>query len=318
MSKHRVAVIVPNWNGKYLLAECLRSLMRQTTPAEIIVIDNGSTDGSADYIKRYFPKATVLPLEKNYGFTGGVNRGIELAFDRGATHIALFNNDAVADPQWLGELYDMMERQPHTGIVTGKFMRMDKKHLDSTGEFIRRSAMPYSRGRDEIDSGQYDKSGYVFAATGGASLYRTKMLRQIGLFDEDFFAYFEDVDLSFRAQLMGWHVSYQPSAVAYHHIGKTSSKLGSFRRYQSIKNYIMLYNKNVPGILYWKYKPLFLWQLVRMFAGSIRDREVGAYLSSFGRSVLMIPGTLKKRRRIQSHRTVESAVIAQFIQKEKR
>ncbi len=309
-----VAIVVPNWNGEALLDDCLRSLMRQSKRAQIIVVDNGSSDNSVDLIKTRYPAVTVLQLDTNYGFTGGVNRGIELAIDLGCSFIALFNNDAVADKDWLKELFVVMSKQPHTGIVTGKLLKIDKEHLDSTGEFIRKNSMPYSRGRNEVDNNQYEKAGQVFAASGGASLYRTKMLRQIGLFDEDFFAYFEDVDISFRAQLMGWHVYYQPSARAFHHIGKTSDRLGSFRRYHSVKNYVLLYNKNMPGYLYWKYKPRFFVQLLRMGIGSLRDREFSTYLRAFIKSFFLLPSTLSKRRSIQRHRVVETAGIKQWIE----
>ncbi len=315
INKSQVAVVVPNWNGEALLDDCLRSLVRQSTKAQIIVVDNGSSDNSVDLIKTRYPSVTVLQMDTNYGFAGGVNRGIELAIDLGCSSVALFNNDAIADKDWLKELLTVMNKQPHTGIVTGKLMRIDKKHLDSTGEFIRKNAMPFSRGRNEPDNNKYESPGQVFAASGGASLYRTKMLRQIGLFDEDYFAYFEDVDISFRAQLMGWHVYYQPSARAFHHIGKTSDRLGTFRRYHSVKNYVLLYNKNMPGFLYWRYKPRFFVQLVRMAVGSIRDGEFITYVRAFFRSVVLLPGTLSKRRTIQRHRVVDANYIKLWIEK---
>lgn len=315
MDGSQVAVVIPNWNGEELLDDCLRSLLRQSIKARIIVVDNGSSDNSVDLIKTKYPSVIIMQMDKNYGFTGGVNRGIECAIDLGCAYIALFNNDAVADKEWLKELLLIMSKQPHTGIVTGKLMQMDKKRIDSTGEFIRRNAMPYSRGRGEADNGQYEKAGQVFAASGGASLYRTKMLRQIGLFDEDYFAYFEDVDISFRAQLMGWHIYYQPSARAFHHIGKTSDRLGSFRRYHSVKNYVLLYNKNMPGYLYWKHKPGFFVQLLRMGVGSIRDREFSTYLRAFARSILLLPSTLSKRRSIQKHRVVNTSYISNWVEK---
>lgn len=313
-NKSEVAIVVPNWNGEALLDDCLGSLVRQSAKAQVIVVDNGSSDNSVDLIKTRYPSIIVLQMDTNYGFAGGVNRGIELAIDLGCSYIALFNNDAVADKDWLKELVVVLRKQPHTGIATGKLMKIDKKHIDSTGEFIHKNAMPFSRGRNEFDTHQYEKASQVFAASGGASLYRTKMLRQIGLFDEDYFAYFEDVDISFRAQLMGWRVYYQPSARAFHHIGKTSDKLGAFRRYHSVKNYVLLYNKNMPGHLYWKYKPRFFVQLLRMSIGSLRDREFSTYLRAFIKSLVLLPSTLSKRRAIQRHRTVDTAYIQQWIE----
>lgn len=313
--KTNIAVVIPNWNGKEFLGDCLRSLELQSKKALIIVVDNGSTDGSADYVRKAFPGVELLAFDNNAGFAGGVNRGIRYALKKGCEYIALFNNDAVAEKDWLKKLVQEMEQDKKTGIATGKLMRSDRKHLDSTGEQYSTSGMPFPRGRNEIDEGQYDKSENVFAATGGASLYRARMLNEIGLFDEDFFAYYEDVDISFRAQLAGWQVLYTPLAIAYHHIGGTSSKLGSFTRYHSIKNFILLYNKNVPGWLFWKYKLPFFAQLSRMLAGSIRDKQFGSFLRALGKAFLLVPSTLRKRRAIQSNRVLSSSHLDQLLYK---
>lgn len=312
MKQHRVAIVVPNWNGKKFIGRCLESLKKQSTSANIVVADNGSSDGSVEYIKANFPKVYVLELDKNYGFAGGVNRGIEHAISQKADFVALFNNDAVADKDWLKRLLNSADNK-NIGIVTGKLMRSDKKHIDSTGEFYSIWGLPFPRGRNEVDRGQYDEPGEVFAASGGASLYRVKMLKQIGLFDEDFFAYFEDVDISFRAQLAGWKIMYTPGAIAYHRVGATSSKLGSFTRYHSVKNFILLYKKNMPGILFWKYKPLFFIQLVRMKLGSIRDVQFGAFLKGFFGALLLLPKTLLKRRKIQKNRQVSVEYIDSIL-----
>src|SRR5207253_2984925 len=138
--------------------------------------------------------------------------------------IALFNNDAVADKNWLQSLVNTMSANSEVGIATSKLLLEDKKHIDSTGDFYSIWGMPLPRGRNQLDNGQFDKPEEVFGATGGASLYRAKMLNEIGLFDEKFFAYYEDVDISFRARLAGWKVYYQPKAIAYHGLSKTSSR----------------------------------------------------------------------------------------------
>lgn len=306
-------IIVPNWNGKKFIGECLESLKKQSTSANIVVADNGSGDGSVEYIKANFPKVHVLELDKNYGFAGGVNRGIEYAIKNGAEYIALLNNDAVADEKWLENLLQTMKKDNKTGIVTGKLMRSDKKHIDSTGEGYSVWGLPFPRGRNEVDHGQFDEPGEVFGASGGASLYRVKMLKQIGLFDEDFFAYFEDVDISFRAQLAGWKIIYTPKAVAYHHIGATSSKLGSFTRYHSIKNFILLYHKNMPLPLFVKYWPLFMAQLIRMKLGSIRDGQFGAFLKAYFKSMFLMPGLVLSRIRMQRKRQVSVKYIGSIL-----
>ncbi len=127
-------------------------------------------------------------------------------------YIGLFNNDAVADKDWLKNLTQVLDENSDTGIVTCKLVDANNQHLDSTGDIYTVWGLPFPRGRGEPVSTKYDDKTDIFAASGGASLYRTKMLEEIGLFDEDFFAYYEDVDLSFRAQLAGWKVKYAPTS----------------------------------------------------------------------------------------------------------
>lgn len=311
--KLNVVVVIPNWNGADYIGECLKSLKKQTLKPKIIVVENGSIDNSLKEIAAACPEAKILKFKNNAGFAGGVNRGIRPAIEDGADYIALFNNDALADRNWLKYLVLAAEKHPEAGIITGKFMRLDKKHLDSTGDQYSTHAMPFPRGRNQIDAGQYNTAEEVFGATGGASLYRVSMLEEIGLFDEDFFAYYEDVDVSFRAQLAGWKVWYEPKAEAYHHVSATSSKLGSFSRYHSIKNFIMLYYKNMPGVYLWKYKFWFFERLARMLIGSLRDRQIIAFLRGLFKGLALMRSTLNKRHAIQSRRKVTPAHINSLL-----
>ncbi len=309
----KVAVVIPNWNGADFIADCLRSLEKQSLKPDIFVVDNGSVDNSVKIIKD-FPKVKLLEFPDNAGFAGGVNRGLNRVIENTEyEYVALLNNDAVAEKDWLSNLVSAADKKQDVGIVTGKLMRMDKMHIDSTGEMYSRWAIPSPRGRNQIDKGQYDKGEYIFAASGGASLYRIETLQQIGLFDEDYFAYYEDVDISFRAQLAGWKVWYQPTSVAYHLVGATSSKHGHFARYHSIKNTILLYNKNMPGKLFWKYKILFFVRLAQMAAGALRDGIPHVYLKALFQGIFLIPSTLRKRRKIQSTRKVTPEYINQML-----
>lgn len=305
----KVYVVVLNWNGKDFVEKCLDSLQKQSYKAEIVVIDNGSIDGSKELIERKYPKVHLIKEPKNHGFAGGVNLGIKHAVDNDADAVALFNNDAVADKKWLESLVIALKDKPKAGIVTSKLMQSDGIHLDSTGDFYTTWGMPFPRGRNKKARGIFDKREFIFGASGGASIYRTSMLQEVGLFDEDFFAYLEDVDISFRAQLAGWQVLYEPSAVAYHHISGTSSKLGSFSRYHTVKNFYMLYTKNMPGYLYWKYLPLFILHGIRLGVSSFVRGGGLAYLKGAGRALILFPATLRKRRRIQSQRKVSIQYI---------
>lgn len=311
----KIFIVIPNWNGADFIAPCLKSLKKQSINAQVVVVDNGSVDESVAIIESDFPEVHLIKLDHNTGFAGGVNTGINYALDRGAEFVTLFNNDATAEKDWLKNLVSAAGRHPEVGIVTGKFMRMDKKHIDSTGDFYSVWAMPFPRGRNQLDNGQYDTAEYVFGASGGASLYRASMLEKIGLFDEEFFAYLEDVDISYRAQLAGWKVWYQPSAVAYHMVGGTSSKLGSFSRYHFTKNFYMTYAKNMPAKLYWKYGPRFIVQAARMLVTSVLKGGGWAYTRGVVRAFANTPHLIRERKRIQGSKIVTNEYIDSILYK---
>ncbi len=309
----KTAIVIPNWNGADMIADCLKSLQAQSMKAYIIVVDNGSEDDSVAIIEKRFPEVKLIKRRRNYGFAGGVNIGIKHALNNGADAVALFNNDAIATKNWLEELVKQLRENPDAGIITGKLMRNDKIHIDSTGDYYSTWGISFPRGRNQKDTGQYETVNIVFGASGGASLYNAKMFRDIGLFDERFFAYFEDVDISFRAQLARWSVMYIPSAVAYHHVGGTSSKLGDFTRYHSIKNFLMLYTKNMPAKLYWKYLPFFLYQFARTTARSLMDLKPHVWLRSVFSFIGFLPGILRDRHAIQKNRKLHSDQLEEIL-----
>jgi len=311
----RAAVVIPSWNGAHLLADCLRSLTRQSHPAQLIVVDNGSSDGTRALVAMRFPDVTLLTLPENRGFAGAVNVGIRRALADGAEYVALLNNDAVAEPDWLRELVGCAEAHPEAGIVASKLLLEDGVHIDSTGDFYSSWGWAYPRGRDEVDRGQYDAPSLreVFCGSGGASLFRARMLEEVGLFDEDFFAYLEDQDLGFRAQLMGWRARYEPRAVAYHRMMGTSAALAHFGRYHAIRNCIYLYVKNVPAPLCWRYLPKFLLGLLLMALNDVRRRRFRAIAGAYLDALAHLPAMLARRRQIQASRRVEVAYIDSIL-----
>jgi GT2 family glycosyltransferase len=312
-NKNNVWAVVPNWNGADLLAGCLRSLQAQSYPANLVVVDNGSIDESIELLEKEFPAVQLIKLPENRGFAGGVNAGIRYALEQGAEAIALFNNDAVADKSWLENLVRALEANEQCGIATGKLMRSDKLHIDSTGEQYSAWGMPFPRGRNQKDAGQFDKAEPVFGATGGASLYRAAALGQVGLFDERFFAYYEDVDISFRMQLAGWKILYEPRAVAYHQVGATSSKHGNFTRYHATKNFYLLYLKNMPGWLFWKYLIFFKLYALRLAGGSLVKGHFLTFMRSTLAALMLFPYAMKERSRIQKTRKVSPAYVAGLL-----
>lgn len=304
----KACVVVPNWNGRDNLGNCLGSLLAQSIKCEVVVVENGSTDGSLEFLQKNYPEVTILSQPKNLGFAGGVNVGIRYAIEKDYDFVALLNNDAVAESDWLEHLLAAMTYKT-VGITTCTLTSADKKHLDSTGDLYTVWGLPFPRGRGEPLSDSYNEATEVFGASGGASLYRTKMLKEIGLFDEDFFAYYEDVDLSFRAQLAGWKVRYVPKAVVYHKIGATSSKIRGFTTYQTMKNLQLLYYKNVPRRYLWRIGwRLTLAQSLFILRAFTRKQGWAAVKGDLKGSVLI----LKKRgerRRIQSTKKVSDDYI---------
>lgn len=308
-----VSVIVPNWNGKDSITACLDSLQLQSLNAHIIVVDNGSADGSDELIAREYPKAELIREPKNLGYAGGVNVGIRRAIELGAEYVAPFNNDAVADKDWLKHLVEFLDQNSGYGMATCKILSQDGKKLDSTGDYYTSWGLPYPRGRGETNINKYDDSTDVFGVSGGASLYRTDMLKKIGLFDEKFFAYYEDVDLSFRGQLTGYKAAYVPTSVAYHQIGATSGKIKGFTTYQTMKNLQLLYYKNVPkkfkgrvGRRFFLAETLFLIRAITRGQGwsALKGDLKGTWLVMKSRG---------ERKRIQSSKKVSDDYIWSII-----
>lgn len=216
-----VSVVIPCWNGHRWLAGLLGSLRSQTlTPIQIVVVDNGSTDGSVAYLRAEHPDVEVLELAHNTGFAFAVNRGLERA--RGDL-VALLNTDVMLSPDWLKRMADALAADPQAASVACKMRQFGSERLIyDAGDILRRDGACEQRGRFGRDIGQYDEPGEVFGACAGAALYRHEALRAVGGFDERFFAYLEDVDLALRLRLAGWGCRYEP--VLALHVGEGSSR----------------------------------------------------------------------------------------------
>lgn len=309
----KVYVVIPNWNGAERIRLCLDSLQAQTEAHQTIVVDNGSVDSSVKIIEEDYPDVILIKNSKNRGFAGGVNAGIRMAIERDAEYVALLNNDAVADKDWLKNLVKFLDANPKAGIATSKICDGKKTHLDSTGDLYTIWGLPYPRGRGEEFSAKYDKDVWVFGASGGASIYRVKMLEQVGLFDEDFFAYYEDVDISFRAQLAGWKIGFVPSAEVYHEISATSSQIKGFATYQTLKNLPLLMWKNVPLALMPKVWPRLALAYAGIAGRALSRGQFEPVLKGWFMSVVLWLKNLFERNRIQRGRKVSVEYINSII-----
>ncbi|MCK9586139.1 glycosyltransferase family 2 protein [Methanothrix soehngenii] len=237
-----ISVIVLNYNGRGFLDGCLTSLASQTySDFEVIVVDNGSRDGSPDYIEENYPWVRLAKNDENLGFAGGTNVGIRAA--KGEFIITL-NNDSRADSRFIEELIKPMA-DPEVGVCAAKMLFPDGR-INSAGICISRSGAAWDRGMFEPDRGQYEFVEEVFGACAGAALYRREMLDEIGLFDEDFFLYLEDVDLAFRARLAGWKCLYVPGARVIHHHGGTAGVGSDLAVYYGNRNIVWYPIKDFP------------------------------------------------------------------------
>jgi GT2 family glycosyltransferase len=248
----KTSIIIPHLNGKQHLDDCLGSLRRQScTDFEVLLVDNGSTDGTQAYVHEHFPEVKLIELGGNRGFTGACNAGWEAAVGE---IIILLNNDTEVKPNWLHELLVAFEQNPHVGIVASKMLLFDRRdQFHTAGDYYRVDGLPGNRGVWQKDVGQFDQQEPVFSACGGSAAYRRTMLDEIGFLDDDFFFSCEDVDMGWRAQLAGWQVLYVPTAVVYHKLKATGGSVtGS---YYDGRNFLYLIWKNYPITLlrnHWK------------------------------------------------------------------
>jgi GT2 family glycosyltransferase len=247
-----ISVIIVNFNGLRFLEPCLSSLKNQSCKNfEIILVDNGSSDCSTDYVRSQFPEVRILETGKNLGFAGGTNVGINHA--RG-DFILTLNNDTVVDVRFIEELQNSISNDRKIGMWATKMLYPDGR-LNSTGLIIARDGTASDRGIGEMDCNQFDSIGEVFGPSAGSALYRKSMLDEIGLFDEDFFLYMEDVDLAFRARLFGWKCVYNPSAKIIHERGGTTGIGSDISIYYGCRNAFWCIVKNYPLRTFLKYLP---------------------------------------------------------------
>lgn len=316
---NRVAVIVVNYKGIKDTIQCIGSLDQQIfKDFTIVAVENGSKDNSVAEFKKlekkYNSKLVTLYNDKNLGFDGGVNTGIRWAMKRNFEYVILFNNDAIGDKNWVKSLVVAADKKPDFGIITGLLLLKDGSTIDSSGDWYSKWGLPFPRNRhDSVKKAPSAEA--VFGATGGASLFRIKMLREIGIFDEDFFAYYEDTDISFRAQLAGWKVYYEPKAIAYHQQGATADRMpGDFVIYQTFKNLPLVYVKNVPRELLLSIGIRFWCAYFLMLGNAIKNGRGSAAIKGWLRSVVLFwTSALPKRLRIQKQKKVSTDYIHSLL-----
>lgn len=311
------SVIIPNWNGEHLLKTCLVSLSNQSfKDFEVIIVDNGSKDNSVRLIKESFPKFKVIQLNKNTGFAYAVNRGIEEA--KGEL-LFLLNNDTECHPDVIKNFVASAKKHPEIGFFAAKMLQFENREkLDSAGDWIDAVGHADHIGRGEKDTAEFNKEGAIFLASGGGMLIRREVLKKIGLFDEDYFAYFEDVDLCLRSQMAGFKGWYEPKAIIYHMHKATSSKNRNLLEYLQFRNMTMTIIKDFPAKLLLKN---FNWlKIILVNLNTVKFLATQGHLSAAIKAeayiIFNIGKILRKRMQVQSKKVVsEDYIIDNFREK---
>lgn len=322
-----VSVIVVNWNGAAHLPECLASLAHQSyQELELIVVDNGSTDGSLSVLRNADDdRLTLLEAGRNLGFAGGNNLGIRAS--RGV-YVALLNNDAVAEPGWVEALVRAAGTDRRIGMCASKIYVYGKPGLlDGAGLLLSADGIGRGRGRLEWDGPAFAREEDILLPSGCAALYRRAMLDEIGLFDEDFFAYCEDSDLGLRARIAGWRCRYVPDAVVHHKYSSSTAPYSTFKAFHVERNRIWVVAKCFPLRLI----PASLLSTLLRYAlqayGAARGQGAAAriaeqaplatimavVLRAWTAALTRLPVMLGRRRRIHALRRISSKELARWL-----
>ncbi|MBE0598204.1 MAG: glycosyltransferase family 2 protein [Desulfuromonadales bacterium] len=323
----KASIIIVNWNGREHLAACLDSLAAQSwRDFQVILVDNGSTDGSVPFVRERYPWVELVPLAGNTGFATGNNLGLAQA--RGEFIIAL-NNDTRVEPDWLETLVTVAEAHPRAGLIGSRICAFDDAdRIDSLGVGICRDGMSRGWSRHQRWSElQLPAVVPILFPSGCAALYRRQMLEEIGFFDDDFFAYCEDTDLGLRGRVAGWDALLATQAVVYHKYSSTAGVLSPFKLYLVERNHYWVVLKSFP----WPYLLLlpvftlcrFAEQLRVVFAGQGAGGEfraagsrralVGALLRGMADALAGTPRMLKRRRLIMRGRVLSPSAMGRLL-----
>ena len=308
----KVSVLISTWNSAKYLPRCLEALAHQTfIDFKVLVVDNGSTDGSVDGLESHWPDIKIIRLHQNIGFAAANNLGARMANGK---WLALLNSDAFPEPDWLEQLIRAAENNPEfTFFASRQVQANDQYFLDGAGDAYHVSGMAWRRYYNYPTSQFGLKTEEVFSACAAAALYSREAFLQVGGFDEDFFSYLEDVDLGFRLRLQGFRCLYVPGA-RVRHVGTASVGTQSdFALYYWQRNFIWSFIQNMPSALLWEALPAHLMaNSIYLLNYTLRGRG-GISFKAKRDALSGLPRALQKRQDIQKVRKVNSGEILRLM-----
>lgn len=308
-----LSIIIPTHNGLPLVLECLASLRNQSLEDfEAIVVDDASSDGSSQAIQGSIPKARLILLRTHSGFASACNQGIQASRGR---YVALLNDDATPEPAWAASLVGFLDAHPLTGFCASKVVLHTAPNVvDSCGDFYAREGVAGKIGHLE-SAERFDRPQEVFAAAASASVYRRELLQEVGGFDEDFFLVHEDIDLSFRARLLGYTCHYVPSAIVRHRVSHTIGYRSPQAEYYASRNQEFVFFKNMPGPLLRKYFALHLMANGLQFASHAARGRAGPWLRGKRDALRDRSKVLAKRKQVQQEARVSPDRIDRILER---
>jgi GT2 family glycosyltransferase len=305
----RLTVVLTNYNGRPLLEAMLPSLARQTLgDFETVIVDDCSSDDSLAWLAEHWPAVRVVQPPQNSGVTAAMNLALSVP---DTELVALFNNDMELEPDCLQELVAALDAHPEAGSATPKMLDFsDRTILDGAGDLLTWRGGGTRRGHGQSDRGQFDQPQEIFGPCGGAALYRRETLARVGGFDEAYYAYYEDIDWAFRAQLAGFACRYVPSAVLYHRGSATLGRgMTDFNAYQLWRNPLWLVAKCFPAACLLRHAPSLLRGQAGNLFTALRERKPRVWLRAMRDGARGLPEALRKRRAVQRSRTVTIAQL---------
>ncbi len=329
-----IAVIIVNWNGRRYLKDCFDSLQKQTRKNfKIIFVDNGSEDGSIDFVRKNYPETEIIRLKKNTGFCFGYNTGIKKAFeDENIKYVIVLNNDTKLDENYIEEIENCAKNHPEAGAIQPKVLNFfEPGKIDCAGIYITRDGTAHNRGYGKSEK-NFGEIKEIFGANGTASLFTRVALEKTKFrdgeyFDNNHFAFYEDVDLAWRLRLEGFEAYFCPKAIVWHIHSATVGKFSLLKAFYLHRNYFFTIFKNYPAGIMMKTLIRRFWSYVQLVCNVFKKEKretqfikgygkgqvAAVILKAWGNVLVNLPKIIKKRQSVQKKKTIKKEQICRWL-----